>query len=263
MIRQSAYKDLVSHNLPLHVPNSTISKFIMSPPPAAPAPPPMPTVVNSNESNTADNASALFAEINALGENGLRDGLKKAAKGPVNDEMPAPIPESVGTPKKKKVVDLGGTPKCALVGKKWTVEFQNGAQGDKCLSIEANLKQTVYVFKCHDSLIKINGKVNAIVLDNCSKTACVFDEALASVELVNSRDIQIQCTKTSPAISIDGCTAVTYYLSDNYKQAQIITAKSAAVNLIRPTEDDGKYTKKGKFFAFNRYSNGSNIFEYG
>lgn len=192
-----------------------------------------------------DAAGALFAEISALGESGVRSSLKKAVKGPVNDEKnkaEAPAEKKKAVAMKKKI-DLGGEPKCALSGKKWTIEYQNGANDDKCVSIDTDLKQTVYIYKCHDSLIKVNGKVNAIVLDCCSKTACIFEEALASVEIVNSKDIQIQCTKTAPALSIDGCTAVTYYMSSTYKDAQIITAKSAAVNLIRPTDDDGSFDK--------------------
>lgn len=113
--------------------------------------------------------------------------------------------------------------------------------GDNLVSIDAHLKQKVYIYKCHESVIKINGKVNAIVLDGCSKTACVFDEALASVELVNCKDTQIQCLKTAPAVSIDGCTSVSYYMSADFANAQIISAKSAALHLIRPTDDDGMY----------------------
>jgi adenylyl cyclase-associated protein len=124
---------------------------------------------------------------------------------------------------------------CELQGKKWVVEYQ---EGNKEIAIEASMKQNVYVFKCIDCLIKVDGKVNAIVLDSCSKTACIFDEAMASIEIVNSKDIQIQCIKSAPAMSIDGCTAVTYYMSSSFAESQIITAKSAAVNLIRPTDDD-------------------------
>lgn len=217
-----------------------LSSFVMAPPPPPPGPPPPPAPASDLQGGSnEDTAGALFAEISALGEKGVRGGLKKATRGPVNEITSESSVKALLTPK-KKVVNLGGEPKCVLTGKKWNIEYQNGATGDKAVSIDTDLKQTVYIFKCHDSLVKINGKVNAVVLDGCSKTACVFDEALASVELVNSKDIQIQCTKTAPAVSIDGCTAVTYYMSPEYALAQIITAKSASVNLIRPTEDDGK-----------------------
>lgn len=212
----------------------------MSPaPPVAPPPPPALVPATSGADPSEDKAGALFAELSALGEKGVRSSLKKATKGPVNEAVPAEVKKPATAVAMKKVIKLGGDPKCQLSGKKWTIEFQNGANGDKAVSIDTDLKQTVYVFKCLDSLIKVNGKVNAIVLDGCVKTACVFEEALASVELVNCKDVQIQCLKTAPAVSIDGCTSVSYYMSADFANAQIISAKSAALNLIRPTDDDG------------------------
>lgn len=223
----------------------------MVPPPAPPVAPPPPPPIHSNDmktgASTEDAAGALFAEISSLGEKGVRSSLKKATKGPVNESSPREA--STPTPKSKgKTVDLGGEPRCSLSGKKWTIEYQNGANGDNAVSIDTDLKQTVYIYRCHNSLVKINGKVNAIVLDGCSKTGCIFEEALASIEVVNSKDIQIQCLKTAPAVSIDGCTSVSYYMSPSFAEAQIITAKSAAVNLIRPTEDDGMYFNSDPFF---------------
>lgn len=226
----------------------------MVPPPAPPVapPPPPPPPVSKDGSPMEDAAGALFAEISALGENGVRSSLKKATKGPVNDSGP----REATTPKEKskgKNVNLGGEPKCSLSGKKWAIEFQNGANGDNAVSIDTDLKQTAYIYKCHDSLIKVNGKVNAIVLDCCTKTACIFEEALASVEIVNSKDVQIQCLKTAPAVSIDGCTSVTYYMSPGFADAQIITAKSAAINLVRPTDDDGMFPCCGHCFFVIHY----------
>lgn len=211
------------------------------PPPPAPGPPssPPPPSVQSGKSIAEDNASAWFAEINALGADGVRRALKNAQKGPVHEDIPVAISNLRKTPK-TNVIDLGGGPKCVLAGKKWIVEYQNGAGENQTISIDTDLMQTVYIFKYHDFVIKINGKVNAIVIDTCAKTARVFDEALASVELVNNKDIQVQCMKTALAVSIDWCTAVTYCLSESFAKAQVITAKSAAVNLVHPTKDDGK-----------------------
>eukprot|EP00173_Palmaria_palmata_P001795 Plantae.Rhodophyta-Palmaria_palmata.ctg2045.p1 GENE.Plantae.Rhodophyta-Palmaria_palmata.ctg2045~~Plantae.Rhodophyta-Palmaria_palmata.ctg2045.p1 ORF type:complete len:218 (+),score=52.59 Plantae.Rhodophyta-Palmaria_palmata.ctg2045:49-654(+) len=172
-----------------------------------------------------------------MGEGGGRVGLKKATRGPVNDSAPVSIPKPAATPAKKAV--QGGVPKSELVGKKWVIEYQVGSKAEpQIVNVDATMKQTLYAYKCDNALIKVSGKINAIVLDSCSKTACVFEEAMATVEIVNSRDIQIQCTKTSPAVTIDGCTAVTFYMSETFAGCQIITAKSAAVNLIRPTDDD-------------------------
>lgn len=224
--------------------------------PAPPPPPPAPAVSSEDGSGKRgeviqDAAGALFAQISALGE-GIREGLKKATRGPVDesagkdstkdgDVNNSTLPKRGLSDMRKnnKAKDLGGEPNCVLAGKKWTVEYQNGRNGDDMITLETDLKQTVYIFKCYDSIVKISGKVNAIVLDNCEKTGCMFDEALASVELVNCKDVQLQCLKTAPAVSIDGCVSVCYYMSKMFQDAQIITAKSAAINLVRPTEDDG------------------------
>lgn len=222
------------------------------PPPPPPAPPANGTSRNEDGGALDDAAGALFAQISALGE-GIREGLKKATRGPVtedddgkdqnisaNGDKDAISTVAAEVKKKSKTVkDLGGDPKCALAGKKWTVEFQSGRNGDDMITLETDMKQTVYIYRCHDTIVKVSGKVNAIVMDSCEKSGCMFDEALASVELVNCKDVQLQCLKSAPAVSIDGCISVCYYMSKTFKEAQIITAKSASINLVRPTDDDG------------------------
>jgi adenylyl cyclase-associated protein len=143
-----------------------------APPPPAPPKPSAATAVGPD-----DTAGALFAEIAALGENGLRSGLKKATRGPVNSEVPEAVSKPVPAPASQKANVVSGDAKCELMGKKWLVENQNG---NKEITIEGTMKQTVYIYKCNDSQIRVTGKVNAIVLDTCVKTQCVFDEVMVS-----------------------------------------------------------------------------------
>ena len=83
-------------------------------------------------------------------------------------------------------------PKFALDGKKWAVEHQ---VGNRTLVIEdVNPKQTVYVYDCVDCVIQIKGKANNITLDKCAKTGVVFEDVLATCELVNCVSMQVQCT---------------------------------------------------------------------
>jgi adenylyl cyclase-associated protein len=109
----------------------------------APPPPPPPAAAGGGAS-TDDAASALFAEIEALGEGGLRGGLKKATRGPVNDESPVvAAPKATPAPAKPPAKVLG-EPKCELQGKKWVVEYQTG---NKEIFIESSMKQTLYAVR--------------------------------------------------------------------------------------------------------------------
>ena len=52
--------------------------------------------------------------------------------------------------------------------------------------------QSVYVYKCEGSTLKIEGKVNNLVLDGCKKTAVVFDDVVSSCEFINCQSVQMQ-----------------------------------------------------------------------
>ena len=52
--------------------------------------------------------------------------------------------------------------------------------------------QSVYVYKCEGSTLKIEGKVNNLVLDGCKKTAVVFDNVVSSCEFINCQSVQMQ-----------------------------------------------------------------------
>ena len=57
-------------------------------------------------------------------------------------------------------------------------------------------------------MLQVKGKVNAVTVDACHGTGVVFDEVIASVEVVNCRSLQLQCTHAVPMIAIDktdGC----------------------------------------------------------
>lgn len=211
----------------------------MSGPPPPPPPPPPPAPAPANDAaDTGDVSSALFAEINALGEKGARAGLKKGVRGPVNHETPAVSapPKPAAAPAPKKTI-AKGEPVCALQGKKWCVEnqYDNNTIEINCES----MKQTVYVYRCERSTIQVKGKPNSIAIDSCKKVDLVFEDALSQVEIVNSDSVRVQCTGNAPSINIDGCQSVTYFMSQaSVESAMVITSKSAAINLVRPHPDD-------------------------
>ena len=81
-------------------------------------------------------------------------------------------------------------PKFELDGKKWIVEFFKNNPNIEIEKTEVN--QSVYIYKCEGSTIKVNGKCNNIILDGCKKTAVVFDAAVSSCEFINCQSVQMQ-----------------------------------------------------------------------
>jgi len=117
------------------------------------------------------------------------------------------------------------------------VEWQENNQGVEIK--ETELKQTVYIYKCEKTVVKVVGKVNSITLDSCKRVAVVFEDALALVELVNSNSVEVQCTGRVPAVTIDKCSGVQFFLSKNGLDVEIVTSKSDQMNILIPDPAGG------------------------
>lgn len=105
---------------------------------------------------------------------------------------PLPPPGSKPTPPPKSagITLASKPPKFELEGKKWAVEFQKDNQNLVIGQTEVN--QSVYIYKCEGSTVKVNGKVNNIVMDSCKKSAVVFESAVSSCEFINCQSVQMQ-----------------------------------------------------------------------
>lgn len=56
--------------------------------------------------------------------------------------------------------------------------------------------------------MQVKGKVNALTIDECTKSGVVFDHVVASCELVNSSSMQVQVTGVVPTVTVDNCDGV-------------------------------------------------------
>jgi len=128
------------------------------------------------------------------------------------------------------------TPNLYQDGKKWIVEYFKGDQNITIDGIEMN--QSVYIFKCEGSAIKVNGKCNAIIMDNCKKTAVVFDNVVSSMEFMNCNGVQMQVLGTVPTIMIDKTDGCQMFLSKDSTGVEIVSAKSSEMNVMVPKGDD-------------------------
>ncbi|KHN70804.1 Adenylyl cyclase-associated protein 1 [Toxocara canis] len=217
-------------------------------PPPPPPPPPGPPPDLSTKSDGADRA-ALFAEINKGAD--ITKGLKKVtadmqthknpalrAQGPASGDITKVA--SKATPSSTEKEEVVKPAKTWLEnGKQWNVEYHKNNQN---IIVEiGSMKQTVYVFKCENSVVQVKGKVNSITLDSCTKTSIVFDSLLSQVEVINCQGVQIQTLGTMPTLSIqktDGCQV---YLSKEAMGAEIVTSKSSGMNVLVPTDADGDF----------------------
>lgn len=224
-----------------------------APAPAAGGPPPPPPPPPADlfddlkiEAGDGDDKArnALFSDLNK-GED-VTKGLKKVTddmkthKNPNlrgSGSVPASVKKSASpAPASKTASTVQKPPKFELEGKKWAVEFCNKNPNLVIENTETN--QSVYVYKCEGSTLKVEGKVNNIVVDGCKKMAIVFDDCVGSCEFINCQSVQMQVLGKVPTISIDKTDGCQMYLSKNSLDTAIITAKSSEMNVMIPDGDD-------------------------
>ncbi|XP_078097955.1 adenylyl cyclase-associated protein 2 isoform X2 [Mustelus asterias] len=218
------------------------------PPPPPPPPGPPPVLLSETSKDEASEArSQLFAQLNQ-GE-GITKGLRhvpddqKSHKNPnlrqrsgiTNSPSKSPLisPTSPMSPPQQL-----RTPVLELEGKKWKVEYQEN--NNNLIISETELKHVAYVYKCNKSTLKVQGKVNSIIVDSCKKLGLVFDNVVGIVEIINSRDVQIQVMGKVPTISINKTEGCHIYLSEESLGCEIISAKSSEMNVLIPQDDDYK-----------------------
>jgi adenylyl cyclase-associated protein len=139
---------------------------VATPAPSAggPPPPPAPTAAQL-EAFSGDKKPAA---ANLLGELSKgTSGLRKVDKSEMTHKNPELRAGSVVKAVEKpvavpKATATKGPPKLALEGNKWVVE--NHVGNNEVVIDGVELRHVVYIYNCHNSTIKINGKVNAVTI---------------------------------------------------------------------------------------------------
>ncbi|XP_042888690.1 adenylyl cyclase-associated protein 1-like isoform X4 [Penaeus japonicus] len=217
------------------------------PPPGIPPPPPMvPLAPKAAAAMEDDGRAALFASINKGTD--ITSGLKKVRddqkthKNPSLREGPKPFVKQTETAPVRAPTRESPErpPKFALEGKKWFVEYQK----DKPSIVVDNAKmdQSVYIFKCQNTVVQVKGKVNSVILDSCKKSAVVFDNLVSSAEVVNCQSCKVQVMGIMPTITIEKTDGCHVYLSKESLNTEIISAKSSEMNILIP-KDDGEFVE--------------------
>lgn len=207
-------------------------------PPAAAPPPPAAAPASSAPKAAAPDTNALFAALNK--GDGVTTGLKKVTNDmkTKNFTNKSSVVPASSAPPKETTHTAGGKvaakkpPKFQLDGNKWSVENQENNR--EIVIAETETKHVVYIYGCSNSTIQIKGKVNSIAVDNCKRTAVVFESAVSGVEVVNCTSLEVQITGKVPSVAIDKTSGIQVYLSKDSIEAEIVTSKSSEMNILLP-----------------------------
>ena len=181
----------------------------------------------------------LFGELNKGGA--ITSGLKKVDRSQTNKDKKISGKVEVA---EKKVATIKTTkpPKTELNGMKWNVEYHVNPSSPVVVKAD-DKKQTVYIFKCENAVVIIEGKVNSIALDGCKKVGLVFDDCLATCEVMNCQSVKVQVKNKIPAIAVDKTAGLQIFLPATSLDTEIVSATSSEMNVVIPNpsgkeEDD-------------------------
>lgn len=184
----------------------------------------------------------MFAQL-SKGEDvtsGLRrvtDDMKTKNRTDRSGAVPAVAPK----PKPAAAAATGAAAKPPIFelqqARKWVIENQ---VDNRQLQVEGTKEQSVYVYNCSNCVLQVKGKVNTVQVDKCTKVGVVFESLVSTCELVNSRNVEVQCTGAVPTIAVDKVDGCQIYLGQDALGVEITTAKSSGINVVTPgpTPDD-------------------------
>ncbi|RHZ01145.1 hypothetical protein DYB35_002007 [Aphanomyces astaci] len=217
----------------------SVDEFSASPAAAAPAATPAPA--KPAAAAAAPSAlNALFSGIKSIDQSsGKTAGLRTVTKEQQTWRAeykadgaapPAPTPKPAAAAVAKPAAQPSGEPVCELRNGNWYVAYQKDVFTVK----DVTMKQQVYIFGCVNATILIDGKAKTIALDKCVKTKLIFDAAVSSIEIVNCKNVQVQCKLKVPSVAIDKTDGALVYLSYEGRDALIVTSKSSEMNVAFP-----------------------------
>jgi adenylyl cyclase-associated protein len=219
------------------------------PKPASGGPPPPPApgdlLGNANKSG-GDDPSAQSAALDAIRSGGhqLKHLTREERKQkPLSSVVPGNVKPKV-VPKKEETASkaaVTGPPELKLDNSKWIVRYQQSKPDPINIKI-TDIKQSVTISDCKKCSFTIQGKLTNISVFNCAEVGVIFDDIIASVEVVRSTKLGIQANGKIAQIAVDKCSGVEIYIQSKAgKDVEIVTSLSDSLNVNYPgatPEDD-------------------------
>ena len=101
---------------------------------------------------------------------------------------------------------------------------------------QCEVKHSVYVYKCENSVLQVKGKVNKITVDACKKFSIVCNTVVAGIEVVDGNGVKVQLTGAVKQIQVDKCSGTQLIMNEESLDAEIISAKCDSLNVIVPAK---------------------------
>lgn len=130
-----------------------------------------------------------------------------------------------------------------LDGNKWIIENFENSQSE-IIEIPAELNHSILISKCNKCVLKVNGKANAISIDNCTGLSILVDSLVSSLDVIKAPKFQVQVDGVVPTILLDQVDGAQIYLSNESLGTEIFTSKCSAVNVVLPPKDDSEDDSK-------------------
>lgn len=192
---------------------------------------------------SAGGLNSIFAGIQSIDQSeGKTAGLRKVTKEQQtwrkeyqgDAAAPAPVAAAPKPAFKAPVAPkVTKAPVCEVRNGNWQIEYQTGATPLTVKDI--TMKQQVYIFGCENATIILEGKAKNIIFDSCKKTKLIFDNAVSSIEIVNSKNVQVQSKGRVPSVAIDKTDGCLVYISWEGRDVQFVTSKSSEMNVAFPS----------------------------
>lgn len=195
--------------------------------------------------------AGLFAEIGSIDQSsGKTAGLKH-----VSDKQKAYKNRSLvktskvsetgskkkkSTGKKKVVKKKVLPPKCEYDNRQRTWFVENQPDGERINVKVEDPNDKVYLYRCGNCVVIIEGRLKALNVVNCKKTQVAFGSLMAVVEVNSCTSVRIQSLSKCPAMTIDKTNGCQVFLSRESLACNFVCAQSSEMNVNFPHGPEGK-----------------------
>lgn len=196
--------------------------------------------------------NAVFAQLNQ--GDSVTAGLRKVDKSQMTHKNPSlragsTVPErsnsqsSLGRGKspapgkkpKPESMRAKKPPRKDLEGSKWFVEHFDGVS--EPVEINAQQNHSILISRCNKTVVKVNGKANAISIDNCNGLSIIVDSLVSSLEVIKSTKFALQIDGVVPTLLLDQVGGATIYLSPSSINLEIFSSKTTGTNILLPPKE--------------------------